>query len=175
MITALGKYTVQNMIDKFRWGNLSEDQKISILNSAQEELATFVNTRTSRTDYQYDIIGDGDDVLSPTSLISVFTNLYSAYCKVKFSAYTGDDAAISYVSATKILIYPDTNNLVTNTDDDNYIVYTIPFLGATIDLTYEVSNPAILIDKSISGGSLIITALKNHAAFDIEIKKTKES
>lgn len=174
MIVPLSQYTVQTMLDKFYWGNLTQAQKISILNAAQEDIAILINSYTNRTDYMYDTIGSAEEVLSPG--VGSYDSLYTAYLKIKFSAYDGQDTVINDIDLTKKLISIDEGNIVINTSDTSTVVYTIPILGATLDYTFKVTPPRPgFISIDIVLGNLIITAAKNHVAFDIEIEKKKES
>ncbi len=176
MITALSQYTVQNMLDKFRWGNLSEAQKISILNSAQEELATFVNTQTDRTDYNYNVINDADDVLAPTT--SGLSALYDDYIQLKFTADVNHDGSNVAHTDSK---YRWSLSSATASDDGTLITYTITLSNTAsnvIDGHTEIhcSTPKATDITKVNGTSFTVIASYGHTdEFSIYVKNWKES
>lgn len=174
MINPLSKYTVQDIFNRFDWGSLNQSQRIAKINAAQERIARFVNTKTNRSDYKYNNIGDADEVLSP--VLASFSSIFLAYIKIKFGAYDGEDIVINDVDATKVLLSIDEGNIIINDSHSEIVTYTIPITGATINPTFKVIPPyPSMVDVVYSGNNIVVTANKNHVAFDIEIEKRKES
>ena len=167
MITALSHYTVQNMLDKFRWGNLSSAQKISILNSAQEEVATFLNTETTRTDYSYNVINDADEVLTPAQgAFAEFTD----YMQLKFEY----GEAVAEVSATTKIF---TLTSAPASDSGGITTYTITLGGSAIDghTQIEPSSDVQASIKKVDSVSFTVKAETSHGVFSIFVKNVKES
>lgn len=167
MITALSYYTVQNMLDKFRWGNLSIAQKISILNSAQEEVAVFVNTGTDRTDYSYNVIHDADEVLSPAQgAFAEFTD----YMQLKFEY----GEVVERVSVTAKNFTLVSSPVVSA---GGIATYTITIGGSTIDghTQIEPSSDVQASIKKVDSTSFTVQAETSHGVFSIFVKNVKES
>lgn len=156
------------------FASLTDSQQTAVINEAVDKYNKLSN-ELSLDEYIFNAILDADLVLAPT--LSSYNTLFSAYCKIKFDAYdAGSTNIISYVAATKVLIYPDEENYEAGTNDPNNVVYTIPMLGATLDKTYKILTPdQSYVYAYLSSNNLIVTVPKSHVAFDIEIEKKKES
>ena len=173
MITALSKYTVQNMLDKFRWGNLTTAQKISILNSAQEEIVTFVNEYTDRKDYIHDIVAAADDLLSP--VVAGISGIYAEHIELTFD-YNSGTPLISNNSSTivgGVSIESSSSDLT-----GDFAVYTIGLSGIDIDGRTEIVAPRInladvIVDEDTN--SIEITVNKNHNDFSLWVRKPLSS
>ena len=155
------------------FSKLTDSQKTAAINAATQELADLLN-RAGKTHYYFDTIGDGELVLSPT--LASFEGIFSAYIKIKIGAYDGEDTVINDVDATKVLLSLSEGAITINDSDSDLIVYTLPITGATLNPTFKVTPPyPSMIDVIYSGNNVVVTARKNHVAFDIEIEKRKES
>lgn len=151
---------------------LTESQQNAFINVAVDKYNKFSNEE-DLGEYEFDTIADADIFLSPT--ISSFSNLYHAYLKIKFGAYDGEDTVINDVDDTKVLIAIDEGNITVDDSDDEYVIYTIPITGATLNRTFKLMPPQpSYADLEYSGNNIVVTVRKNHEAFDVEIEKRKE-
>ena len=155
------------------WAKLSESQKISRISYANLSIYKLKRSLGYK-DFFFDSSTDADLVLSPTK--SSFENIFLAYIKIKFGAYDGEDIVINDVDATKVLLSIDEGNIIINDSHPEIVTYTIPITGATLNPTFKVTPPyPSMVDVVYSGNNIVVTANKNHVAFDIEIEKRKES
>ena len=173
MITALSKYTVQNMLDKFNWGNLTTAQKISILNSAQEEIVTFVNEYTDRKDYIHDIVAAADDLLSPSAAGNEAS--FEDYLEIIFDAYDGTAEVVTANTDTNVgeLTFDDPPTIDIS---GTLAVYTITITGSTFAdgrLYFEPPYPGLVSFELVSATSFKIHVAKSHTPFSIVLKKRK--
>lgn len=154
------------------YSKLNENEKLSKIHSAFQKIARMRNS-LGKNPYEFDTISDANKVLTPT--LSGIGNLYTAYLKIKFGEYDGEDTVINDVDATKILLSIDEGNIVIDDTDSQSVIYTIPITGVTLNRTFRIMPPTPhYIDINVSGNNLIVIAPKNHVAFDIEIEKKKE-
>lgn len=154
------------------YNKLTENEKLSKIHYAVQKLAKLKN-KLGHPDYKFNTVSDASLVLTPTT--GTYTNLYLAYLKIKFGEYDGEDTIINDVDATKILLAIDEGNITIVDTDPDMITYTIPITGATLNRTFRIMPPSpSYVDVDFSSNNLIVTAPKNHVAFDVEIEKKKE-
>ncbi len=165
MITALSKYTVQNMLDRFHWGNLTEAQKISVLNAAQEQLATFVNRDTTRGDYEYDIAMDADLVFAPTGTESDSNDDY-----IQINIAANGTITVNTANRKNFVLSSSSG---TGTDPK---VYTLNFSSAATIKDITLVQPSIQelnYLKDLGNNRVTITANSGHGAFVVYIRNPK--
>lgn len=154
------------------WDKLSDEEKLARINASNLNVYK-LKRKLGYTEYRFDTSQDSSKVLAPVK--SSFDNTFLSYLKIKIGSYDGEDTIINDVDETKVLISIDEGNISVDVSDASYVIYTIPILGATLNDTFQIKGPRPnFCDIDRSGNNILITVIKNHSSFDVEIEKKKE-